>query len=147
MTTGWQDLDRLWGSLELMRNRMNRILNDVDRPWLAMPGETANNYPGINLFDHGDQFEIESEVPGFAREELQIRIEGNYLELSGSRSSQAPEGYTPHRVERQGTGFSRSLTLPADIDHNRVEAVLKDGILTLKLPKAEVAKPRQIKIN
>jgi HSP20 family protein len=144
---GWQDIDRLWNSMDLLRNRMNRLFGDRDRSWLLLPDETAHNYPGTNLYDDADHFLIEAEVPGFAREELNIRIQGNYLELSGKRRSQVPEGYTSHRLERQATAFSRNFTLPADIDQDRVEAVLKNGILTLKLPKAESAKPRQIKIN
>ncbi len=144
---GWQELDRYLGSMDLLRNRMNRLFGDLDRSWLLLPGETANNNPGTNLCDDGDHFVIEAEVPGFTREELNIRIQGNYLELSGNRTAQTPEGYTAHRLERQATSFSRSFTLPADINHDRVEAVLKNGILTLKLPKAEAAKARQIKIN
>jgi HSP20 family protein len=147
MTTGWHDFDHLWDSLDLLRNRMSRLVTDLDRSWVQLPRDMADNYPAINLYDDDGHFRIEAEIPGFAKEDINIRIQGNYLELSGSRASQAPKGYSRHRQERPAATFSRSLTLPADIDQNRVEATLKNGILSLKLPKAESAKPRQIKIN
>ena len=78
---------------------------------------------------------------------LNIKIQGNYLELSGTRESDAPEGYNAHRVERGATSFTRSFTLPADIDSEKVGASLKNGILTLTLPKTEAAKPKQITIT
>jgi len=143
----WPDLDSFLGSMNLLRNRMDRLFGDFDRSWFLLPGETADNYPRTNFIDDGAHLTIEAEVPGFTRDELNIRIEGNYLEMSGNRNDHTPEGYTSQRRERQATGFSRSFTLPADIDHDRVAAFLKNGILTLTLPKAEATKPRQIKIK
>jgi HSP20 family protein len=67
--------------------------------------------------------------------------------LSGTRKADSPKGYKAHRVERGTSSFSRSFTLPAEVDAERVEAVLKEGILTLVLPKAEAARPRQISIK
>lgn len=90
---------------------------------------------------------MQIEVPGIAREDLQLKIQGNYLEISGTRKSDAPEGYSAHRVERGTTSFTRSFTLPSDVDAAKVEAHLKNGLLTLTLPKEEEAKPRKITIN
>jgi len=86
-------------------------------------------------------------VPGLAKDEITIKIQGNYLEISGSKQVAAPEGYRVHRSERGATSFTRSLTLPADVDSQKVSALLKDGLLVLSLPKLEAAKPRQININ
>jgi len=88
-----------------------------------------------------------AEVPGLSKEDLSIRIQGNYLELSGTRKSDSPEGYKTHRAERPAATFTRSFTLPAEIDTDRIEAVLTDGILNLVMPKAEAAKPKQITIS
>ncbi|MBT8362404.1 MAG: Hsp20/alpha crystallin family protein, partial [Deltaproteobacteria bacterium] len=82
-----------------------------------------------------------------SKDAIDLKIQGNYLEISGTRKISAPEGYRVHRSERGSASFTRSLTLPADVDSGKVTATLKDGILVLTLPKSEAAKPRQISIN
>lgn len=90
---------------------------------------------------------MKMEVPGMAKEDLNIKLQGNYLEIGGTRKPDTPEGYTVHRVERGTTTFTRSFTLPSDVDSDKVEARLGNGLLTLILPKSEAAKPKQIEIN
>lgn len=150
MFTRWHDIDRLFGSMDLLRSRMNRLFTDFDRSWGMEPGRGLaglTNWPRTNLFDTGDTLEVQAEIPGVAREDLNVRIQGNYLEISGKRKPDAPEGYAVLRVEREIATFSRSFTLPAEVEVDKVEATLKGGILTLVLPKAETAKPRQITIS
>ena len=148
MWTRVSDFDRMFTTMDQLRSRMNRLFWDVDRSygndygWVVTEG-----MPRTNLYDAGDHFEIKAEVPGMAREDLAIRIQGNYLEISGTRKEDAPEGYKAHRVERGTGSFSRSFTLPAEVNTEKVEAALKNGILTLTLPKAEAAKPKQISIH
>lgn len=148
MWTRVSDIDRMYGAMDLLRSRMNRLFTDYDRSFGDEFGwRVAEAAPRTNLYDNGDQFEVRAEVPGLAKDDLKIMIQGNYLELSGSRKSEAPEGYKAHRVERGETGFTRSFTLPSDVDVEKVEAGLHNGILTLTLPKAEAAKPKQIGIK
>jgi HSP20 family protein len=106
-----------------------------------------NGSPRTNLYDNGDSFQIIAEVAGLTKEDLNIRIQGNYLELSGKRRPDAPEGYKVHRVERDMTSFTRSFTLPTEVNADKIEAALQNGLLTLVLPKAEAAKPKQINIS
>lgn len=148
MWTTLNDLDRMFGAMEQLRSRMNRVLPDEgsifgdDFRWNVTAGT-----PRTNLYDTGSQLEIRAEVPGMTKEDLNIKIQGNYLEISGARKSDAPEGYNAHRVERESVSCTRSFTLPADIDSEKVGASLKNGILTLILPKVEAAKPKQITIS
>jgi len=148
MTTPWDDFNQTFQAMNLFRNRMNTIFNDFDQlsnfnqSWLV--GETL---PRTSLSDTGDNLEIFVEVPGFAKEDLNVKIQGNYLEIRGTRKAKIPDGYLVHRVERENLSFSRSLTLPHDINANRVEAALKDGILRMVMPKSEAAKPKQISIG
>ncbi|MBU4261256.1 MAG: Hsp20/alpha crystallin family protein [Proteobacteria bacterium] len=148
MWTRVSDFDRMFGAMDLLRSRMNRVFGDFDRSygndygWVVTEGT-----PRTNLYDAGDHFEIMAEVPGMTKDDLNLRIQGNYLEIRGTRKADAPEGYKVHRVERGAASFTRSFTLPADVDPEKVGASLKDGILTLTLPKAEAAKPKQITIN
>jgi len=148
MWTRVSDFDRMFGAMDLLRSRMNRVFGDLDRSYGNDYGwVVAEGAPRTNLYDAGNHFEIKAEVPGLTKEDLNLRIQGNYLEISGIRKADAPEGYKAHRVERAAGSFIRSFTLPADVDTEKVEAGLKDGILTLTLPKAEAAKPKQITIN
>lgn len=147
MWTRVNDIDRMFGAMDLLRSRMNRLFTDYDRSYGNYGWRAVETTPRTNLYDNGDHFEIRFEVPGLSKEDMNIKIQGNYLELSGARKSDAPEGYKAHRVERNTATFTRSFTLPADVDVEKVEASLKDGILTMTLPKAEAAKPKQIDIK
>ncbi len=142
------DIDRMFGAMDLLRGRMDRLFNEFDKAYLHGPSFTlGTSSPRTNLLEKGDRFEVQAEIPGLAKEDLTIKIQGNYLEISGKRAVAAPEGYKAHRNERAETSFSRSFTLPDEVDAEKVEATLKDGILHLSLPKSETAKPRQITIN
>ena len=148
MWTGWNDIDRMFNAMDLLQNRMNRTFPDHGKlRRFPMAWDVAMSGPKTNLYDAGDHLEMKVEVPGMTKDDLNIKIQGNYLEIGGSRKSDTPEGYTVHRVERGTTAFSRSYTLPSDVDSEKVEASLADGLLTLILPKSEAAKPKQISIN
>ena len=148
MFTRMSDIDRMFGAMDLLRNRMDRLFSDYDRSYSTGPAFTlASVSPRTNLLENGDNFEVRAEVPGISKDDLNIKIQGNYLEISGKRSADTPEGYKTHRNERGSSTFSRSFTLPDEVDSERVDATLKDGILYLTLPKSETAKPKQITIN
>ena len=125
MITRWNDLDRMIGAMDLLRGRMNRLFTDFDRSWGMEPGWGADSLPRVNLYDTGEALEFISEVPGLGKDDLNVRIQGNYLEISGSWKSDRPEGYAVHRVERGTNSFTRSFTLPLDVNAEKVEATLK----------------------
>jgi HSP20 family protein len=138
----------MFGAMDLLRSRLDRVFTDYGRSYGEDYGwQVISGTPRTNLYDSGGQLKLIAEVPGISKEELNIRIQGNYLELSGTRKTDGPKGYKAHRVERGTSSFTRSFTLPVEVDAERVEAVLKEGILTLVLPKAEAARPRQISIK
>lgn len=147
MWTRVNDIDRMFGAMDLLRSRMNRLYTDYDRFYNEAPGwQFTDGMPRTNLYDNGNEFTMQAEVPGMTKDDLSIKIQGNYLELSGTRKSDAPEGYKVHRIEREATSFTRSFTLPSDVDVEKVNASLKNGILSLTMPKAEAAKPKQVSI-
>lgn len=148
MWTRWSDIDRMFNAMDLLQKRINRMYGDYGR-WPAGRNEweATQSTPRTNLYDAGDHLSMKIEVPGMVKEDLNIKLQGNYLEISGTRKSDAPEGYSAHRVERGTASFTRSFTLPTDIDTAKVEAKLANGLLTLTLPKQEAAKPKQIEIN
>jgi len=147
MWTRWSDMDRMFHTMDLLHNRMNRLFPEYGRSWTLPVLDVTQAGPRTNLYDLGDHLEMKVEVPGIEKEALNVKVQGNYLEISGSRKPDAPKGYTSHRVERGTTSFTRSFTLPSDVDTGKVEAQLANGVLTLTLPKSEAAKPKQITIN
>jgi HSP20 family protein len=146
MFTRISDIDRLFGTMNLLQRKLDNLYGNYGRP-SGYRWELESATPRINLYEHGDNFEIRAEVPGLEKDNLNVKIQGNYLEISGERGSDAPEGYKTHKTERGVGSFSRSFTLPTDVDSTKVEATLKDGVLYLKLPKHEAAKPKKISIN
>lgn len=147
MWTRWSDIDRMFNAMDLLQSRMNRLYPEYGRTWGWPAWNVSQSGPRTNLYDAGDHLEMQVEVPGIAKEDLNVKVQGNYLEISGSRKSDTPEGYSAHRVERGTTTFTRSFTLPADVDTAKVEAQMANGVLTLTLPKSEAAKPKQITIK
>lgn len=147
MWTRLSDLDRMINAMNLFQNRMNRLHPEYARLRAVPAWDIAQGEPKTNLYNAGDHLEMMVEVPGIAKDDLSVKVQGNYLEISGTRKSDAPESYTAHRVERVAKTFSRSFTLPADVDTGKVEAQMANGLLTLTLPKLEAAKPKQITIS
>jgi HSP20 family protein len=148
MWTTVRDFDRMFQAMDLLNSRLSGVFQNYDRPGPAVATwGIAEAGPRTNLYDVGDRLEIRAEVPGIERENLSIKLQGNYLEISGRRKAEVPEGYSAHRVERGETTFTRSFTLPSEVDANQVVATLKDGILTLVIAKLEPAKPKQIVIS
>jgi len=143
------DLDRMFGVMDLLDARINSMFGDYDRSYGNDYGGclVTEGTPRTNIYDAGDHFEIMAEVPGLTKEDLNLRIQGNYLEISGTRKTDAPEGYKAHRVERETAPFTRCFTLPVDVDAEKVDASLNNGILIMTLPKTEAVKPKQLTIN
>ena len=133
------EMDRL--SAEM--NRMFRHFGTRDaglRPAVA--------YPAVDVWQDEHSLYVEAELPGIQIADLDIYVTGgNQLNLGGERKPPAVEGGVWHRQERGYGKFSRLLTLPCDVKTEEVEADLKDGVLTIKLPKSEAAKPRRLAIK
>lgn len=148
MLTRWSDFDSMFRTMDLLRSNLDVFLSGFERPGRFAGGWYAEEaMPRTNLYDRGGKLEIFAELPGFTRDELKVKVQGNYLELSGSRKPDAPEGYSTHRRERKVITFSRSFTLPCEVNGDGAEATLLNGVLRLTLPKSAAATPRQITIG
>ncbi len=90
--------------------------------------------------------EYHYQIPGVAPEDVQIESQGRTVIISGKREVSAPENASFHRREREGGECSRSLRLPADVDLEHAEAAYKCGMLAIRIPKTEGAKPRRISV-
>jgi len=104
-------------------------------------------FPALNVWEDGDCVYAEAEIPGVNRDSLEVYAVGNELTIKGNRKTREGEELLYHRRER-GTGeFTRVVTLPVDINAEGVQAALKDGVLTITLPKADEAKPKKITVK
>lgn len=104
-------------------------------------------FPPMNVFGDEDHVVVRMEVPGVAPEAIEIKSQGRTLTVAGKRELPIPEGASLHRCERGRGEFSRSIELPADLDLGRAEATCKLGLLTIRIPRREEAKPRTITIQ
>jgi HSP20 family protein len=133
-----------------LRDEMDRLVGDFFGPVtsnvtqrLAAP---TRGFPAVNVWEDGDHLYAEAEVPGVKSESIDISVVGGDLTIRGHRDPLG-EGVAYHRQERGVGEFNRVLRLPVEVDADQVEATLKDGVLLIKLPKAESAKPKKIKVN
>jgi HSP20 family protein len=137
--------------LENMRRQFDRLAN----VWAADPRRSmgAGVFPQVNVTEDVNKFYVRAELPGVRSDALDIQATGKTISISGERmigermilEEKANARY--HRRERESGKFSRVLAMPGEIDADRIEARLEHGILTVSVPKAEAAKPRQIKVN
>lgn len=145
MLTKWNDMNQLFGTMDNFRNQMNRFFEDLDEGSQYLGRKAV--WPKTNFYDDGDHLIARFQVPGVPENDLDLQIHNNMLSIKGKRKSNLQDGYTVLRQERLVDTFSRSFTLPMEIDPDKTSAVLKDGILTLKLAKAHAAKPKKITVK
>jgi HSP20 family protein len=111
-------------------------------------GPDAGVFPPMNITQDDDNFYLRAEIPGIKPAELSIAALRNRVSISGKREiPRENERVSYHRKERPEGAFNRAVTLPTEVDAERVDARYADGILTLTLPKAAQAKPRQIAVR
>jgi HSP20 family protein len=135
----FQELDRVKHMLD------NLYSKESD---LSFPSLHAGVFPSINLTEDKENYYIRAELPGITKENLDIETTGNNVSISGEREIPAiGKDARYHRREREAGKFSRVISLPGDINPELINANLANGILKLTIPKAEKAKPKQIKIN
>lgn len=144
LMTRWHPLGSNWlGQVQQLQNEMNRLFER----WGDAPGESGQ-FPAINVWEEEDAYTAEAELPGLDLKEVEIFITGqNQLTIKGERKQEKPAKGIQHRQERGFGKFVRTLTLPSPVDDTKVEARLENGILTMRLPKHERAKPRKIPIK
>jgi HSP20 family protein len=137
-------LDPVSGLLSLQRELERAFQNPVGLD-LGVSGRGV--FPLVNIFSERDGYIVRLEIPGVSPEDLHIETQGRTLTIKGNRERRGPEGAGFHRRERDSGEFSRSLQLPDSLDLMRAEASYKSGILTIRVPKREETKPRQITVK
>ncbi len=132
-----------------IQDRMNRLFEQTLSRSRVVEGIAPSTWtPAVDIYETPERVVMKAELPGLAREDIEVQIRDNTLILRGERrfaKDVEQENYL--RIERAYGAFQRSFTLPATIQQDRIRAVFRDGVLELTLPKAEEAKPKKIVIE
>lgn len=158
----WNDFDRALDHFDDFRRRVDRlfldseplaILPDVAREGVLLPAWTSRSpgsfggWPRARLEDGDQEIVLTAELPGVAQKDLNVSVHGDVLTVSGERHVAIPEGYKALLRERMPIRFTRTFALSGKVDVEHARAELKDGVLTLALPKAAESRPRQISVQ
>ena len=140
----WPSLDR-WMSL---REDLNSLFESPFWSALGRPGQLFSAWsPALDLYQNSDNVVAVVELPGMRREDIEISLHDGTLTISGERKRETSNGEKAERTERHIGKFRRSITLPTRVDADKVSATYRDGILTVTLPKATEAKPKQTPVS
>jgi len=131
------------------RDTLDRVWADFALPALGWAAQVqAPRVPAADVLETADEIVVEVELPGHKEDELQIKVDGDVLTIEAERKAErVQKGESYHRSERALGKYARSFTLPANVDSSRTVANYEAGVLRIKLPKREEAKPRTIPVN
>jgi HSP20 family protein len=143
--TRWQPFSPIWNQVQQLQTEMNRLFDG----W-GDGGQrgVVHGYPAVNVWEDTENVFVEAELPGMEAKDLEIHVtSGNQLALKGERKQVVPPRGVVHRQERGFGAFTRVLTLPFQVNADKVDAKFENGVLVIKLPKHEAAKPRKINVK
>jgi len=141
--TNWLDP---FGGLRHLQREMERLVGNTALG--AAERISGGSYPAINVLNGPNEMIVQCELAGVARDDVELTITGETLIIKGNKKPPAGEDTLRFQRRERGVGeFRRTIVLPDKVDAGRVEADLADGVLTVKLPKSEAAKPRQIPVR
>lgn len=141
-------LTRYSPTFSSLRREVDRLFDDMLRVRDGEDTRSAVWSPRTDISEREDRYVLHVDVPGLSKKDLTIELQGDTLTVSGERKSEHEEKeQNLHRVERFYGHFFRSFTLPQASDTENVKARMKDGVLTIEVPKREDSKPRQIEIS
>jgi len=143
MFASWNDFERTFAAMDELRRTVEQAYREDD----ALSFQRVTGWPRMSLWDEGRNLVLKADVPGLTDKDVQLQLTQDVLTVSGERKSDAPEGYSVHRQERQPARFSRSFTLPYKVTADAITATLQNGVLTVTLPKAPESQPRQITVK
>ncbi|MBN1893003.1 Hsp20/alpha crystallin family protein [bacterium] len=131
-----------------VQEEMNRVFNSYfSRSGEGQSGAPLLWTPSVDICETDDDITVTIEIPGMNKEDVKISLQDNVLTIEGEKRQEKKESVKSyHRIERSYGTFQRSFVLPASVKADKVAAQYKDGILNIKLPKTEAARPKEIEI-
>lgn len=127
--------------------RLERLLRELEEEWPGIRSE-GGWAPALDVHEGDGKYAVSVELPGARKEDVTVECQDRVLTIRGEKKSEREEQNEKRRlVERRYGSFSRSFSLPADADAEKIEARFENGVLTLTIPKTEAAKPRAVAIK
>lgn len=146
----WTPRTDLWDpftSLTDIRDEMNRLFDDSFRRYGRGDVEAAF-IPPMDVVEEKDGYLVKADLPGLSKENVSVTLQDNYLTIKGERKHETEtKDANYYRHERVSGMFTRTIELPTSVDAKKIDAHFKDGVLSVRLPKTEEAKPRQIEVK
>jgi HSP20 family protein len=145
-----RDLPTFPSDVMNMQREINRMFDKFFRGGLAedeafLPSDWT---PAVDIAEHENEYYVKLELPGVSKDDVKITMQNNILTVRGEKKQEKEsKGSSLNRVERSYGAFQRNFTLPSTVKADRIDASHADGILTITLPKAEEAKPKQIEVR
>jgi HSP20 family protein len=132
--------------LEEFRREMDRLFENYVG---STPGDLlrGRHFPAIDVWEDGESLFVQAEIPGVAMDHIEVYARGSELTLKGTRTSPCIQGTSVFRREQQTGDFERIITLPIDIEPDRIEATLKEGLLTIRIPKPPLSQARKVPVR
>ena len=131
--------------------RLNSALDEAFASWPFQQESgsiTSSWYPACDVFEDKDAVKIVAELPGVKPEDVKLALENNLLTIRGEKKQEAEErSERIHRYERSYGSFERAFVLPSTVDGDKISAEYQNGVLTILVPKAERARPREIPVR
>ena len=144
------DVDRWPTDFFGIQREINRVFDNFFRGGSQADENFMTSYwtPAVDIAEEENEFVVKMELPGVNKDDVKISLESNILTIKGEKKQEKEEkNKSHHRLERAYGSFQRSFTLPMTVKNDKIEAVFKDGVLSITLPKLEEAKPKQIEVK
>jgi HSP20 family protein len=141
----WEPFQELEQVTERMRRMLEETFGGFGR-WPSLLPETAGWSPLVDIEEHDDAYMLEAELPGVRREDVDIELVGNELAITGEMKEKEHTGTVRRRMRRTGR-FDYRVTLPEQVDADKIEASLSEGVLKVRVPKSARAQRKRIAIK
>lgn len=151
--TRWEPMMTRWNPFKELEDMEKRLSSYFGRPGISTESgkeamTVAEWSPRVDITEDDKEYVIKADLPEVKKEDIKLTVQDNVMSISGERKYEKEEkGKKYHRVERAYGSFMRSFTLPEDADGSKVNAEYKDGVLNVRLPKSEKAKPKSIEVK
>jgi len=135
------------GPLAKIHDEMDDLFRSFFEDW-DWPVWSRGRWPVIDIAENENEFVVKAEVPGCKADDIDISVNGNMLTISGEKKhEEEKQGKGYYHAERSYGSFRRDLHLATEMDPDKIKATCKDGVLTVTLPKSEMAKPVKVKVK
>ena len=142
----WNDPNQKQDMSTLFKTEMNRLFQDFFGH--GFYPQLTSIFPPINLYENEDNLVLTAELPGISANDLDIQIKGEILHLTGERKFEGEKNEgCYHRRERESGKFTKKITLPYQVEADKIKAKLENGILSVTMPKKAQEKPKKITVK